>query len=87
MANTAYKPKSFIQMYALCIDDTLPKFTPIDWIKKDKLYRVKQFANALNLSEGEAVTITDASGAVLRPSPSHGSFNTMRFHFFEVVLN
>jgi hypothetical protein len=87
MANTIYTPPKYIQMYAFCLNDEKPKFEVKDWIEKDRLYKVKFFSESINLSEGEAVVITDAKNNLLRPSPSHGSYNTNRFKFMQVNLN
>ena len=80
-------PAKFIQIYATCIDDTLPKFKPNEWVKTNKIYKVKAFTEALNQTEATAIIITDKEGNEIHPSDSHWSFSSERFSFFEVILN
>ena len=77
----------WIQLFAECIDDSLPKkFTPDNWIKNKRWYKVKYFAEALN-TDGSAITITNNKDEEIRPSPSMASFKAERFIIHEVCLN
>lgn len=82
-----YKPLSYIQLFAVCIDDSKPKFEPDDWITNNRLYRVVGFTEPLNQTEGQALIISDSSFRELHPSPSHWSFKSDRFVIFDIVLN
>lgn len=75
-----------MQVFAICIDDSLPKFTPDAWIEKDRWYKVKHFAHSLN-TDGLAVTITNNKGEEINPSNSMSSFIEKRFIFEEICLN
>lgn len=81
-----FAPPSFISIYAYCIDDSMPKFKPENWIKKNRLYRLKYFCESLN-TDGLAVTLTDSTGEEIHPSDSMNSFRSDRFEFFQIVLN
>lgn len=85
---TVFKPAKHIQVFAKCVDDSLPiSFKPNQWIKKDKIYKVKYIAEPLNVTEGEAITITNDKGIEISPSESIGAFRSDRFETFEVFLN
>ena len=74
------------QLYAECIDDSLPKFIPDNWIKKDRWYKVKYFAEALN-TDGKAITITDRFNEEIHPSNTHFAFTDNRFIIHTICLN
>lgn len=79
-------PASFVNVFAFCIDDSLPKFKPTNWIKRNKLYKLKYITDSLNTSE-KAVTITDGSGQEINPTDDIRAFKSERFHFFQIILN
>jgi predicted transglutaminase-like protease len=79
-------PAPFVNVYAFCIDDSLPKFKPDNWIKKNKLYKLKYITDSLNTSE-MAVTIMDSSGNEINPTDSIKAFKSERFQFFQIILN
>ena len=79
-------PLPYTQMFAVCIDDSLPKFKPDNWIKKGKWYNIKYFAESLN-TDGVAVTITDKRGNVIEPSTSMSAFKLERFVIKTLFLN
>lgn len=85
MANL-FKPPSYMDLYAYCIDDDKPKFVPDQWVIKNHVYRVKFLCESLN-TDGLAVTIVDKEGEEIRPSDSMSSFRAERFSFFELFLN
>jgi predicted transglutaminase-like protease len=79
-------PASFVNVYAFCIDDSLPKFKPDNWIKKNKLYKLKYITESLNTSE-MAVTIMDNNGNEINPTETIKAFKSERFDFFQIILN
>lgn len=81
-----FSPPPFVSVYAFCIDDELPKFSPDQWIEKNRLYRMKHCCESLN-SDSMAVTLMDKNGNEIHPSSSMSSFRADRFVFFEIVLN
>lgn len=81
-----FSPPSYIQLYAECIDDSLPKFKPDNWIAKDRWYKIKHFAESLN-TDGLAVTITNKQGEVIEPSSTMSSFKETRFKIHSICLN
>lgn len=81
-----FSPPPFVATYAFCIDDSLPKFKPDNWISKNRLYRLKYFCESLN-TDGMAVTLVDGNGEEIHPSDSMNSFRSDRFTFFEIILN
>jgi hypothetical protein len=85
MANLMIPPP-FVNMYAFCKDDTLPKFKPDNWIEKNKIYRIKYIAQSLNTDE-LAITLIDNNGEEINPSETIKSFKSERFDFFEFYLN
>jgi len=85
MANLI-KPAPFVDILAFCIDDSLPKFKPDNWVKKNKLYRLKYMAESLNTSE-MAITIMDRNGDEINPSDSIKAFKSERFILFPIFLN
>jgi len=87
MGAKIYSPPKYIQVYAYCVNDDQPKFTPNEWITEGRLYKVKFFAEPLNVTEGDAVTITDNKDNEIHPSSTHFSFKSDRFEFFEIFLN
>ena len=83
-----FKPATHIQIFAKCIDATPPtNFEPTMWVKKDRIYKVKYIAEPLNVTEGEAITITNNDGIEITPSESIGAFRSDRFECFEIILN
>lgn len=84
---TLYNPPSYLKIYAKCINDSLPKFKPNNWIKNGKFYNVKSFVEPLNLTEEMAVIITDSKNNEIHPNATYWSFNSNRFEFFNVFLN
>jgi hypothetical protein len=85
MANLI-KPAPFVDILAFCIDDSMPKFKPDRWVKKNKLYRLKYMAESLNTSE-MAITIVDNQGNEINPSDSIKAFKSERFILFPIFLN
>ena len=85
MANLI-KPAPFVDILAFCIDDSLPKFKPDNWVKKNKLYRLKYMAESLNTNE-MAITIMDKNGDEINPSDSIKAFKSERFILFPIFLN
>lgn len=85
MANLI-KPAPFVDILAFCIDDSLPKFKPDNWVKKHKLYRLKYMAESLNTNE-MAITIMDKNGDEINPSDSIKAFKSERFILFQIFLN
>jgi hypothetical protein len=79
-------PAPYILVFAFCIDDSLPKFKPKNWIKKNRVYRLKYITESLNTSE-MAVTIIDSFGNEINPTEDIKAFKSERFHFFEIFLN
>jgi hypothetical protein len=79
-------PAPFVEIFAFCIDDSLPKFKPDNWVKKNKLYRLKYMAESLNTSE-MAITIMDRNGDEINPSDSIKAFKSERFILFPIFLN
>jgi hypothetical protein len=79
-------PASFVNVFAFCIDDSLPKFTPDRWIQKNRVYKLKYITDSLNTSE-MAVTIVDRNGDEINPSDSVRAFKSERFQFFQIILN
>lgn len=79
-------PASYVSLYAYCKDDTPPKFKPINWIKKNKIYKIKYITESLNTDEF-AITITDDKGNEIIPSDTIRAFKSERFDFFEFYLN
>ena len=79
-------PQPFYQLYAECIDDSMPKFKPDNWVKVNRWYKVKWFAESLNTDE-QAVTITDKDGNIIEPSSSMSAFKVSRFIIHEICLN
>jgi len=79
-------PPRYYQVYAWCIDASLPNFTPDEWIEEGKIYKVKHFAESLN-TDDVAVTITDDVGEEIHPSESMHSFKLSRFELFHICLN
>ncbi|HSI91112.1 MAG TPA: hypothetical protein VK927_08345 [Adhaeribacter sp.] len=80
-------PPNYQALYAWCIDDSLPGFEPDAWIESGRIYAVKHLSEPLNVTEGMALTIQDAFGNEIHPSPSHWSFASHRFELFSVFLN
>ena len=81
-----FSPPKYIQLFAECIDASLPKFTPDNWVEENKWYKVKYIAEALN-TDGIAVTITNSKDEVIEPSSTMSSFKSERFILHEVCLN
>ena len=81
-----YAPLPYIALYAFCIDDSLPKFRPDNWIRRNRLYRVKFICDALN-TDGMALTLLDSRGEEIHPSDSMSSFRAERFDIFQTFLN
>jgi len=81
-----FAPPPFVSVYAYCIDDSLPKFKPDNWVRKNKLYRLKYFCESLN-TDGMAVTLIDRNGEEIHPSDSMSSFRSDRFEFFQIIMN
>lgn len=81
-----FSPPSYISIYAYCIDDTLPKFRPDQWVEKNRLYRLKHFCESFN-HDGMAVTIEDRDGNEINPSDSMSSFRSDRFEYFHIIMN
>lgn len=79
-------PASFVNVFAFCIDDSLPKFKPEQWVKKNRLYKLKYVTDSLNTEE-MAVTITDKNNNEINPSDSVKAFKSERFIFFQIILN
>lgn len=79
-------PASFVEVYAMCIDDSMPNFIPEKWVQKNHLYKLKYITESLNTSE-MAVTITDCYGNEINPSDNIKAFKSERFHFFQIILN
>ena len=79
-------PLPYIQMFAVCVDDSLPKFKPDNWIKKNHWYNIKHFANSLN-TDVMAVTITDKKGKIIKPSSTMYAFRLDRFIVKSIYLN
>lgn len=79
-------PLPCYQLYAECIDDTLPKFKPNSWVKKDKWYKVKHWTDSLN-TDGIAITITDRHNNEINPSDSISAFKSERFIIHTICLN
>lgn len=79
-------PSPIFQIYAICKDDSLPNFVPDNWIKENRWYKVKWFADALNVDD-VAVTITDKENNEIHPSPSICAFRVSRFEFQQICLN
>ena len=86
MSVPLYTTPSHIELYAICIDDSLPKFTPDQWIKHGRLYKVKHFTDSLNTS-GTAITIVDKNNNVIKPNESMFSFKEERFQIIPISLN
>lgn len=85
MANLM-RPASYVSLYAYCKDDTPPKFKPLNWIKKNRLYKIKYITDSLNTDE-MAITIVDNSGNEINPSETIKAFKSERFDFFQIILN
>lgn len=81
-----YTPAPYITLYAYCVDDSLPRFRPDNWIRKNRLYRVKFICESLN-TDGMALTLVDKRGEEIHPSDSMSSFRADRFRMFQVFLN
>jgi len=79
-------PIPIYQLYAICVDDSLPKFKPDNWVKKNRWYKVKWFAESLNVDD-IAVTITDKDDNIIEPSSSMSAFKVSRFIIHEICLN
>lgn len=79
-------PIPIYQLYAECIDDSLPKFQPDNWVKKGRWYKVKWFTDALN-TDDIAVTITDKNDNIIEPSSSMSAFKVSRFIIHDICLN
>jgi hypothetical protein len=76
-----------LQLFAICVDDSLPTvFTPDNWIKRGKMYKVAYLGTALNISE-EAVGITDSKNQPIFPSDQYKTFKAERFTFITICLN
>lgn len=86
MSVPLYAPPAYVAVYAYCIDDSLPRFTPDNWVKRDRVYKVKWFAEGLN-TDSTAVTIADNKGEVIHPSDSMSAFKVDRFIIFQFILN
>lgn len=82
-----FKNPSFIEQYAICIDDSKPNFIPNNWVENGKIYKVKYIAEALNVEEANAITIVDKENREIIPSESMSAFRSDRFDFFYVFLN
>jgi len=83
---TIFSPPKYFQLYAECIDDSLPKFTPNQWVKQNRWYKVKYFAESLN-TDTMAITITDRMNNEIIPSDSISAFKIERFILHEICLN
>jgi hypothetical protein len=59
MSVNLYSTPKYIQVYAVCVDAKKPKFETDEWVEHGKMYKVKHFTEPLNVTEGQAVTITD----------------------------
>jgi len=81
-----YAPPKYLDVFLFCIDDSLPKFKPVNWIKRDHLYRLKYISESLNSSE-YAVAICDNNNHEINPSEDIKSFRSERFLFFNIILN
>lgn len=79
-------PAPFVNIFAFCIDDSLPKFKPDRWVKKHKLYKLKYIAESLNTNE-MAITIVDKEGNEINPSENIKAFKSERFILFQIFLN
>ena len=86
MSVPLFVPPSYIQLYAFCIDDSLPKFKPDSWIKKNRLYKVKHYAESLN-TDSIALTVMDKDNNIIHPSPSMSAFKIDRFELMMTYLN
>lgn len=82
-----YKPAPHIQLYAICKDDSRPKFVNQDWIQKERWYAVRGFTEPLNQSDGQGLIILDNTGRELHASEIHWSFSSLRFDIIEFNLN
>lgn len=85
MANI-FSPPKYFQLFAECVDDSLPKFKPDNWIVQGRWYKVKYLADALN-TDGIALTITNNKDEIIEPSSTMSSFKFNRFIIHEVCLN
>jgi len=79
-------PAPYVLVFAFCIDDSLPKFKPNNWVKKNRLYKLKYITDSLNTQE-MAVTITDKFGNEINPTEDIKAFRSERFDFFQIFLN
>jgi hypothetical protein len=79
-------PAPYVLVLAFCIDDSLPKFQPLQWVKKNRLYKLKYITDSLNTEE-MAVTITDKNGNEINPTENIKAFKSERFDFFQIFLN
>lgn len=80
-------PAAYYNMFAVCINDSKPPKDVINWIKVDKIYKVKAMTDALNGSGGNAVIITDKYGKELHPTKDMWAFQGDRFEYFTLVMN
>lgn len=85
MANL-FSPLPNVDVFAFCIDDSLPKFKPDKWVKKNRCYRLKYITDSLNTEE-MAITICDSKGEEINPSDTIKAFKSERFTFFQVFLS
>lgn len=82
-----YKPAPFRLLYAICKDDTRPKFVTEDWIQNNRWYKIRGFTEPLNQTEGQALILLDNTGRELHASDIHWSFRSDRFDIVEYILN
>jgi hypothetical protein len=86
MSVPLFIPEPFYQIYAECIDDSMPKFKPDNWVKANRWYKVKWFAESLNTDE-QAITIADKNDEIIHPSSSMSAFKSSRFIIHSICLN
>ncbi len=80
-------PSGLFQYYAVCKDDSLPKFTPDAWILQNRWYKVKYFVEQALNTDDAALTITDKNNNEIHPSSSMSAFKASRFKIEMVCLN
>lgn len=81
-----FKPIPCILIFAVCLDDSKPNFAPENWIKKDRVYRVTGWANALNCDE-TSLLLSDKNHKTIEPNAQFKGFKSNRFHLFKIILN
>jgi len=81
-------PPHHLEVIVRCVDAKNPPKNVVNWIEKDRLYKLKGITPALNSADETSVIILDKNGKVIEPTPNIGGFKSSRLAIaFELCKN